>query len=613
MIPRTQYMTDMKTWIGVFGVVGMVTAGCLGPQARTAAAADLERLLEDHWELRLREHPQFATYVGDRRYDDRLADAGEAAEARRAAADRVMLRRAAAIDRDGLDPQERISLAIFERQRRESLAAHAFGAWMMPVSPRWGFHVAFATLPDKQPLDSVADYEAYLKRLAAFGDHADQHIQVMRRGIARGLVLPAVIMRGMTATAEAGGRETDERVERLSAPFERFPKSISAADQKRLRRAGRSVIEAGVAPAYRRFDRFLVETYVPAGRASVGVSELPGGKAWYRECVKRFTTLSLTPEEIHATGLAEVARIRHEMEAIIASVNFAGDFGEFVAFLRRDPRFYATTPQQLMSAVALVLKRMDGALPKLFLRLPRAPYGLKKVPDYIAPRTHTAYYQPPTGGGRTAGFYFVNTYDLKQRPLYEIEALSLHEAVPGHHLQIALAQELEELPRFRRFVMFGAYVEGWALYAERLGLEVGFYTDPYRDFGRLTYEMWRACRLVVDTGLHAFGWSRQRAIDFMTAHTALSTHNIATEVDRYIGWPGQALGYKIGELKIRALRADAERQLGAAFDVRMFHDVVLRNGAIPLDILVQQVRQWVAQTMAARRSKTQKAATLPTP
>jgi uncharacterized protein (DUF885 family) len=320
---------------------------------------------------------------------------------------------------------------------------------------------------------------------------------------------------------------------------------------------------------------------------------LPRGREFYRHRVRQFTTLDVEPQQIHDTGQAEVRRIKAEMEAVIREAGFKGDFNAFVEFLRHDPRFYAESPEQLLKEVSLVLKRMDGELPKLFKTLPRTPYGIREVPDFIAPRTTTAYYQPPAGDGSRAGFYYVNTHNLKGRPLYEIEALSLHEAVPGHHLQIALAQELNDVPPFRRFAGFTAFVEGWGLYAERLGLEVGFYRDPYRNFGRLSYEMWRACRLVVDTGMHYLGWTREQAITFMADNTALSLHNITAEVDRYIAWPGQAVAYKTGELKIRELRDLAEERLGDGFDVREFHDAVLASGAIPLSALEANVRMWI--------------------
>jgi uncharacterized protein (DUF885 family) len=301
---------------------------------------------------------------------------------------------------------------------------------------------------------------------------------------------------------------------------------------------------------------------------------------------------------VHETGLREVARIRAQMDSLIASTGFTGTFAEFIQFLRTDPRFYVATPEELMSRTALVLKRMDGELPRLFGRLPRMSYGIRAIPDYIAPRTTTAYYSRPSGDGTRAGYYWVNTYDLRSRPTYEIEALSFHEAVPGHHLQIALQQELEGMPEFRRFASFTAFVEGWGLYAERLGYEAGFYTDPYSRFGQLSYDMWRACRLVVDTGMHWKGWTRQQAIDFMAQNSALTLLNITNEVDRYIAWPGQALAYKTGQMKISELRAEAEAALGPRFDVRRFHDVVLGNGSIPLTVLEANVRAWIAEERA---------------
>ena len=320
---------------------------------------------------------------------------------------------------------------------------------------------------------------------------------------------------------------------------------------------------------------------------------MPNGRAYYRFCVKKFTTLPLTPEEVHNTGLAEVKRIRGEMDEIRKRVKFDGDFPAFLDHLRTDKKYYAQSKEELLKETALVLKRMDGLLPELFKTLPRTPYGIREVPEYIAPQTTAAYYMVAAGDGSKAGFYYVNIYNLASRPLYSVQALSLHEAVPGHHLQLALQQEMKDTPEFRKFARFTAYVEGWALYAERLGLEVGFYEDPYDDFGRLTYEIWRACRLVVDTGIHYFGWTRQRAIKFMEENSGLSKHNIRAEVDRYIAWPGQALGYKIGELKIRELRARAEKEMGDRFDIREFHDVVLRQGAVPLDILEGYVEDYI--------------------
>jgi uncharacterized protein (DUF885 family) len=373
------------------------------------------------------------------------------------------------------------------------------------------------------------------------------------------------------------------------------------ADRRSITQAGCAAILDSVVPGYQALLQFMLDEYIPAGREDIAASSLPDGRAFYEHRVRKNTTLDLTPQQVHDIGVDEVRRIRGEMEETIRRVGFQGSFREFVEFLRTDERFYVDTPDALMKEVALIMKKMDGELPRLFKTLPRTPYGLRQIPDFIAPKTTTAYYFLPAGDGTTAGFYYVNTYDLKSRPLYEYEALSLHEAVPGHHLQLALQMELKDIPDFRRFGGITAFIEGWALYAERLGLEVGFYQDRYSDFGRLTFEMWRATRLAVDTGMHYLGWMRQRAIDYMAENTALSLLNITNEVDRYIAWPGQAIAYKIGEIKIRELRALAEEKLGPEFDIREFHDVVLESGGIPLDVLEANVKRWLAGQAAANQ------------
>jgi uncharacterized protein (DUF885 family) len=376
-------------------------------------------------------------------------------------------------------------------------------------------------------------------------------------------------------------------------PFKQFPASIGGVDQERLIEAAQETISCSIVPAYEALLKFLNEEYLPAARKSIACADLPNGQEMYRQCIAYFTTLDLSPEQVHATGQSEVRRIRAEMDEVIRQTGFRGDFKAFIEFLRTDPRFYVDTPEALLKETGYLMKRIDGELPRLFKTLPRLPYGIRPIPDFSAPGQTTAYYFPGSGDGTRAGFYYVNTYDLKSRPLYEMEALSLHEAVPGHHLQLSLQQELAGLPDFRRFYNFTSYVEGWALYAERLGLEMGFYTDPYSNFGRLSYEMWRACRLVVDTGMHALGWTRQQAIDFMLANTSSTLLNIENEVDRYIAWPGQALAYKIGELKIRELRARAEKELGTKFNLREFHDVILLGGSLPLNVLESRVEEWV--------------------
>jgi uncharacterized protein (DUF885 family) len=570
--------------------------GCVdrGTGGSSGATGALYELFDDEWQDRVEDSPLFATAAGDHRYNDRLDDVSTAAFERREAKAREFLQRLDAIDRSDLTAADRVHLDIFRRMLDERIAGYEFKTHLMPVTNRNGFHISFVQLPDRVPLEDVGDYENYIARLAEFERYAEQHIELMRAGIAAGYVPPSIVLEGYQSTIDPHVVDRPEE-SLLYKPFDDFPLGVAASDHARLRAAASEAIAGSVVPGYAALQTFMGDEYAPAGRETIGASGLPNGRAYYEHRVRRFTTMDVTPEQVHQTGLDEVARIRAEMDAVIVETGFDGSFEEFVEFLRTDPRFYVDDADDLMKEVALVLKKMDGQLPKLFKTLPRTPYGIKRVPDYIAPRTTTAYYNGPAGDGTRAGFYFVNCYDLASRPLYEIEALSLHEAVPGHHLQTAIQMELEDAPMFRRFIWVVAFGEGWALYSERLGLETGFYEDPYSDFGRLTYEMWRACRLVVDTGIHYMGWTRQRAIDFMAKNSALTIHNITTEVDRYISWPGQALGYKIGELKIRELRRRAERELGPGFDLRGFHDVVLGSGAVPLDVLEANVVAWIGQ------------------
>jgi uncharacterized protein (DUF885 family) len=469
----------------------------------------------------------------------------------------------------------------------------------MPVSDRWGFHIDFPELPRNLSFATKLDYENYIARLNSFSAYAAGNIELMREGVSRGMTVPSVIMQRFNEPLEAQIVDDPEKSV-LFAPLNKVPDAISQKDRERLQAAARKAIAESVVPGYRQFLKFMKDEYVPACRGSIAASALPNGRDYYRFCVTKFTTLDdRTPDQVHAIGLAEVARIRGEMDKIIRDVKFEGDFAAFTEHLRSDPKFYAKTPEELEKYVSHILKRIDGELPALFGHLPRMPYGLRRVPDFIAPQTMFAYYQGPTGDGRRAGFFYINTYNLPSRPLYMLEALSLHEAVPGHHLQIALQQELPNLPEFRKFGGFTAFIEGWGLYSERLGLETGFYTDPYSNFGRLTMECWRACRLVVDTGIHHLGWTRERAIEYMRSNSAMAMHDIRSEVDRYIGWPGQALAYKTGEMKISELRKEAESALGEKFDVRAFHDVVLGSGGVPLGMLETNVRAWIDKTKSA--------------
>jgi uncharacterized protein (DUF885 family) len=565
--------------------------------AQGTASERLARLFADEWEWRLRENPMLATSVGDRRYNDRLGDASLAAERRRLEENRAFLQRVRAIPRDSLSPAERVNHDVFAFGKRNAVEEAELLEYLIPITNREGFHTFFPELADRVPLRTAEDYRNYVARLRAFRAYAAQHAEVMREGMRRGFVLPAISLEGIEETLQPHVVD-DAAKSLLWKPFAAFPASVPEGERAVLAAAGRAAIAESVVPGYREFLDFVVREYRPAARATIGASELPGGREYYAQRVRSYTTLDLTADQVHETGLREVARIRAAMDSVRRAAGFTGTHQEFVAFLRTDERFYPKTAEELMERNAVFLKRMDGELPKLFGRLPRMPYGIKPIPDYIAPRTTTAYYSQPSGDGTRAGFYWINTYDLKSRPLYEIEALASHEAVPGHHLQLALQQELEGMPNFRRFGGITAFVEGWALYSESLGKELGFYTDPHSEFGRLSYEMWRACRLVVDTGIHAKGWTRQRAIDFMAENSALTLVNITNEVDRYIAWPGQALAYKTGQMKIRELRTEAEAALGAKFDVRRFHDVVLGGGSLPLSVLETSVREWIAAERA---------------
>lgn len=546
------------------------------------------------------EDPLFATHAGDNRYNGRLPRETLADQVRRNEQQQAFLKRLEAIPRDELSRADQINYDIFRRQKQDAIAEFAFKQHLMPITNRSGFHVSFPELGIDVPLKTVQDYENYVARLEAFDQFVDDHVELMREGVKQKVTLPSVVLDDIDAVLKAQIVD-DATKSALFEPLVEMPDDFDAATRERLAAAGKAAIAEHVVPGYQKLLKFMQDEYLPNCREQIGASALPDGRAFYRHRVRHHTTLDVDPQAVHDTGLAQVRRIKAEMLEVIRSTGFDGDFADFVEFLRTDPKFYADTPEQLLEKTSRVLKKADGALPALFGKLPRTPYGVREIPAFIAPRTTTAYYQPPAGDGTRAGFYYVNTYNLKSRPLYEIEALSLHEAVPGHHIQIALQQELEQQPDFRRFSHATAFVEGWGLYSERLGLELGFYEDPYSNFGRLSYEMWRACRLVVDTGMHYLGWTRQQAIEFMAENTALTLHNITAEVDRYISWPGQATAYKMGELKIRALRAQAEEKLGDRFDVRQFHDVVLGSGAVPLDVLEENVEAYIAETSGEKQ------------
>lgn len=514
-------------------------------------------------------------------------------EMRRAEFYRGELKQLQSIDPASLDRQDRINLELMKFLIEDRIAEVEYEAYLVPLNAEGGWYTDFL-LSAPRRLQTADDYRRYLSRLAGFKDWAGQNIQLMETGLAKGRTAPYDIVKGKDSIV-SGLIVANAEDSPFYKPFEQMPASITAAVQDSMRAAARVAIMESVTPGYREFQDFWIRRYIPGAARSPGIAAQPNGREYYEQRVRFFTTLPMTAEEVFETGQREVARIRAEMETVMKEAGFEGTFAEFLHFLRSDPRFYAATPRDLLKEASYYSKKIDGKLPAYFGKLPRNTYGVSPVPEVLAPTYTSGRYSPGNLGSRRAGFYWVNTYDLPSRPLYALPALTLHEAVPGHHLQMSLAQELEGVPEFRRNTYLSAYGEGWALYTEWLGVEMGIYETPYEHFGRLTYEMWRACRLVVDPGLHVKGWTRQQAIDFLASHTALSLHECTTEIDRYIGWPGQAVSYKIGELKIRELRKKAEAAMGEKFDLRGFHDLVLSQGAVPLFVLEEMVEAWMTE------------------
>jgi uncharacterized protein (DUF885 family) len=498
------------------------------------------------------------------------------------------------IDRSKLPANEVVNYDMFQRQLDESIEGYELGDYQMPINADSGFHSGFSRLPQEMPLATVKDYENYISRLRQWPRYVHEEIELMRMGIKRGFTVPRATLTGYDKTMSA--HVVDDVTKSVFwKPFEKFPSTVPQEARERLREEGRKAIMEAAVPGYRDLLTFFDNEYLPNTRTTLGAYDLPNGHAYYRYKIREFTTTNLTPEEIHAIGVKEVDRISAEMNEVLKQTGFKGDMPAFLHFLRSDPQFYAKTPYELLARASFIAKKIDGKLPSLFGKLPRLPYTVEPVPADIAPKYTSGRYVGAPEGSTKPGIYWVNTYGLEGRPLYNLEALTLHEAVPGHHLQISLSREIQDVPLFRRFTYISAFGEGWGLYCEWLGKEAGIYDSPYSDFGRLGYEMWRACRLVVDTGIHAGGWSRQQAIDYMAARTSLPLHEVETEVDRYISWPAQALSYKLGELKIKELRARAEQAIGTRFDVRAFHDTVLGSGAVPLDVLEANVNRWIEQ------------------
>ena len=564
--------------------------------AVTSEVTKLHAIFDKNWEQRLRESPMFATSVGRHEYDDKLGSVMPADLARRQQQRKETLVELKTVDRAKLPANEQVNYDIFKEQIEQGIESYDFADYEMPINADSGFHSSFSRLPKEMPLQTVKEYENYISRLNAWPRYVREQVANMRLGLKSGMTVPQATLVGYDKSISA--HVVDDPAKSVFwAPFEKFPSTVPESERERLRTEGRAAVLNAIA-GYKEFLDFFDNEYFPGARKTLAASDLPNGRAYYQFKIREFTTLNLTPEQIHQIGLNEVDRISKEMDVVQKQTGFTGDHAAFIEFLRTDPRFYAKTPQELLEHAAWIAKTIDGKLPTEFKTLPRLPYTVEPVPPDIAPKYTSGRYVGAPFGSTEPGIYWVNTYKLEIRPIYDLDVMTLHEAVPGHHLQIARSRELGDLPNFRRFSYISAFGEGWGLYCEWLGKEMGIYTDPYSDFGRLSWDMWRACRLVVDTGIHSMGWTRQQAIDYLASHTALPLHECETEVDRYISWPGQALAYKLGQLKISECRAKAEKALGTRFDRREFHDVVLGSGAVPLDVLEKNVDRWIAATAA---------------
>ena len=562
------------------------------PKSRAKDATRLHQLFKLDWEHSLHESPEFATEVGFPGLNDRWSDISLDAVARRKRELNAPLKVITSIKRDKLSATDQLNYDLYKRNYEQAVEGARFPGEYLQITQLNGIQQDIARMLDVSPHSTVKDYEDMISRLNGVPAVVDQTIVLLKKGLAAGITPPRITLRDVPQQVK-NQLEPDPQKSAFLRRLQKFPVEFSDKDKTRLRLAAELALKEKVLPAFTKLHDFLANDYVPGARETIACGDLPDGKAWYEFNARATTTTKLSAQQIHNIGLSEVARIRAEMDRVIATSGFKGSFDEFLAFLRSDPQFSYTNAADLLRGYRDICKRADPELARLFGKLPRLPYGVKPIPSYAEKSQTTAYYQPGSPDAGRPGYFYANTYNIKTRLTWEMEALTLHEAVPGHHLQIALAQELEDIPDFRKHGSYTAFVEGWGLYAESLGTEMGFYTDPYSNFGRLTYEMWRAIRLVVDTGMHSMGWTRQQAIDYFLANASKNAHDITVEVDRYIVWPGQALAYKIGELKIKELRAYATKELGNKFDVREFHDEILGNAAVPLDVLEARITQWI--------------------
>ncbi|MEH8021164.1 DUF885 domain-containing protein [Rheinheimera metallidurans] len=553
----------------------------------TSATEQLQQLLAEHWAQANKEQIFFRKDPDAFRMNGKLPDMSKAGRERREAFNQRMLQQLAKIKPDTLSAADSITLRLFKYERETEAQSYQQFDYMFPMQAYSGYHSYFAGAPDNMSFLTKQDYDNYLISLADFPRYNQQHIDDMRQAIKKGYTqyCDSFANYDKTISQHIVNKVTDSV---FYAPLAKQPAQFSQAQQDYYQANGKKLITETVIPEYAKLYTFFSQEYMPACRKEVGITALEDGKAYYQYLINFYTTTNMTPEQIHQLGIDEVKRIRLQMTKIIKDVGFKGDFKAFINFLRTDDQFYANSPQQLLEKTSYITRKMAGQLPKWFATLPRNTFDVKASPN------SGAYYVASDGSGTTSGTYFIGANDLRSAPLYNLEALTFHEAEPGHHLQSALAQEMD-MPEFRKTLYHSAYGEGWGLYAESLGKEMGFYQDPYSDFGRLTYETWRACRLVVDTGMHAMGWSRQQAIDYLADNTALTMPEVEAQIDRYITWPAQALSYKIGEIKIRQLRQQAEQQLGDKFDIRLFHQQILQSGSLPLELLEQLTLEWIAK------------------
>ena len=552
----------------------------------------LKKYFQDQWEHTLKNYPEFATYLGDYRYNDRLTDMSLEAILKLHIQTKESYEEILAINRTQLTSEYKLYFDLYADKLQKEIERQQFKEYLMPINQMGGIQINAPNLVDISPFNTHDDYKNYIQRLNGFSVKIDQVITLMKRGIAEKIMPPQIVL---ASVPEQIKKQSSYPINEspFFKPFHNFPEDFNDGLKQSLIDEGKKVVLSKIFPAFKRLEKFFSNEYLPNARKNIAISSLPNGKDYYQFLVKDYTTTSLSIQEIHDTGLAEVDRIHTEMEKIITSVEFNGSFNEFLEHLRDDPRFYYDDAEKLLDGYRIICKKVDAELPKYFMTLPRTPYGVKPIPEYQAPASPTAYYYGPSSDGKRAGYFWANTYQLNTRPKYEMAVLALHEAVPGHHLQIALANELENVPEFRKHAGYTAYVEGWALYAESLGEDMGMYRDPYDKFGQLTYEMWRACRLVIDTGIHAYGWSRTQAIDYLLLNAAKTTHDAEVEIDRYIVWPGQALAYKIGELKIKELKKQTQEKFKDEFDIRAFHHIILKDGAVPLNILEKKILDYL--------------------